>query len=230
MKRSGKKQRILRNIKFWGSNVEQMFLMGIAFMAFYMLVFGIQTRETGFADRAISWYIVTVGVLFCFLTPISYGGSYIPIALGFGSGRKEVVCGFQVANVLMWIEMTAVFAVLELLQTGVKTDTFDRIIFFAAITLFVTAIGQIGTAVQLKFGGKWIFAAVVIVMMLILIVILVFGINMGGSLETNSNGIVFQFKIANIPINIVAVIVAILSYAVSLGAMFAAIRKYEVRQ
>lgn len=165
MEKSMKKHIISRNARFWVGYMEENFLIVIGIGVVYALFvsFLISEDMSGvelFALRA-SYVVMMEGIL-VFVQPLAYPTCNLPLVLSFGSGRTEAVVGMQVSNLLTVGQNLLIVVAAERIARGMEAGAgmellaHPGLVFAAAagILLAVAAIGQFGTALILKYGGK----------------------------------------------------------------------------
>lgn len=165
MEKSMKKYIISRNVRFWGGYMEENFLLVIGIGVVYALFMSFLISEdmSGvelFALRA-SYVVMMEGIL-VFVQPLAYPTCNLPLVLSFGSGRTEAVVGMQVSNLLTVGQNLLIVVAAERIARGMEAGAgmellaHPGLVFAAAagILLAVAAIGQFGTALILKYGGK----------------------------------------------------------------------------
>lgn len=165
MEKSMKKHIISRNVRFWGGYMEENFLLVIGIGVVYALFMSFLISEdmSGvelFALRA-SYVVMMEGIL-VFVQPLAYPTCNLPLVLSFGSGRTEAVVGMQVSNLLTVGQNLLIVVAAERIARGMEAGAgmellaHPGLVFAAAagILLAVAAIGQFGTALILKYGGK----------------------------------------------------------------------------
>ena len=88
---------IKRNVLFWGKSGLQLTGMMLIFMVVYGFLFNMgSSRVFGDFWKTAYFYGGIISVLFAMIGPVSYVGSYLPLTLSFGSGRREAVFGAQI--------------------------------------------------------------------------------------------------------------------------------------
>lgn len=143
---------IKRNFLFWGKYGIQMTAILIGFVVVYGIFFSFGDSSDGRFWTSANYFAILIGILFNYIGPISYGGTYIPMVLSFGSGRKEAAWGAQ-----LLYGVYAVTAYLFVLLTGYlsagRVDGFKNILIAEGFALCV-AFGQICTVLQMRYGKK----------------------------------------------------------------------------
>lgn len=87
---------IKRNVLFWGKSGLQLTGIMLIFMVVYGFLFNMGSSSI-FGDfwKTAYFYGGIISVLFALIGSISYVGAYLPMALSFGSGRREAVFGHR---------------------------------------------------------------------------------------------------------------------------------------
>lgn len=165
MEKSMKKHIISRNARFWVGYMEENFLIVIGIGVVYALFVSFlisedMSRVELFALKAS--YVVMIGGILVFAQPLAYPMCNLPLALSFGSGRMEAVVGVQISNLLAVGQDLLIVVVAERIARGMEAGAGMELlahpgVVFAAVAgilLAVAAIGQFGTALILKYGGK----------------------------------------------------------------------------
>ena len=81
---------IKRNVRFWGKSGLQLTGMMLIFMVVYGFLFNMgSSRVFGDFWKTAYFYGGIISVLFAMIGPVSYVGSYLPLTLSFGSGRRQ---------------------------------------------------------------------------------------------------------------------------------------------
>lgn len=165
MEKELQKQRIKRNIVFWGTITEKYIFMMLVIILLYSIFYSYIGGEREFFDVFFTYQII-VALVSSLVAPMSYGVTYIPLVMSFGSKRKETVWGVQFMNWLIVVQME----VLLILSAGLSSAVSGRTVLVAEIALIVmttgVALGQIAAAMGLKFGmkGSWIVVIVISVL------------------------------------------------------------------
>ena len=112
---------IKRNVRFWGKSGLQLTGMMLIFMVVYGFLFNMgSSRVFGDFWKTAYFYGGIISVLFAMIGPVSYVGSYLPLTLSFGSGRREAVFGAQILCVVY------VVSAYEQCKVQWKAECFDR--------------------------------------------------------------------------------------------------------
>lgn len=218
------KGRILkRNMKFWGKNAETMIGVLLMFVLFYGVVFSAMSSESSFIDTVMG-YGSMCGLMFGYLIPISYGGSYLSLAIGFGSGRREAVWGTQFMNLLFGIQIVVIFAIGFAAKGGFADYGAGLAVVFAESLVMALALGQLSSAVHLKFGAKGYVIALVISISLMVAAGIACGISgIFGNLAVSFLGNITGYLVAG-------AIVAVILYGVSVIVLMRVVDHYEVHR
>lgn len=175
MKRELQKQMLKRNIIFWGKIAEKHVFMMTVIVFLYGIFFFCLNGNWGKFDGiwdTLFIYQFMMAQVNSFVIAISYGVSYIPLVISFGSKRKEAVWGSQLMNWLVIVQMEA----LLLLFAGLSSKFSERFTLFAILApigmIIGVSLGQFAAAIGLKFGmkGMWIVMVVAIVWVFIMAV------------------------------------------------------------
>ena len=205
---------IKRNVRFWGKSGLQLTGMMLIFMVVYGFLFNMgSSRVFGDFWKTAYFYGGIISVLFAMIGPVSYVGSYLPLTLSFGSGRREAVFGAQI--------FCLVFA--GIMSSGKFNGKLNALI--AVLFIFMTAIGQLVSVAQMHFGMKGMIIGIVMVVLGIVIGI-VAGIGFIDQIMAWINRIQTNVVWTLLAI---AAIVSIALYAVSVMALFREMRHYEVK-
>lgn len=165
MEKSMKKQIISRNIRFWGAYTEKMFLLVFGIGVLYSVLMPILSDEdmSGMQQLLVkAVYVVMLEALMVWMLSFWFPMYNLPLALSFGSGRREAMLGVQFSYLLAIGQELLLFGVTELLAgcaVGLEGQDFLMYagVYFAAaagILLAIAAVGQIGMVLPLKYGGK----------------------------------------------------------------------------
>ena len=191
---------IKRNVRFWGKSGLQLTGMMLIFMVVYGFLFNMgSSRVFGDFWKTAYFYGGIISVLFAMIGPVSYVGSYLPLTLSFGSGRREAVFGAQIFCVVYVVS--------------------------AYIILVFAGIMSSGKFTGKHFGMKGMIIGIVMVVLGIVIGI-VAGIGFIDQIMAWINRIQTNVVWTLLAI---AAIVSIALYAVSVMALFREMRHYEVK-
>lgn len=224
MEKELQKQRIKRNLIFWGKLAEKYVLVAMAMIVGYVFFFSYLGGGSYFKTNEI-WSILFVYQMMLILisalmAPFSYGIYYIPLVMSFGSKRDETVWGLQLMNWLVLGEMGAFL----LLFAGLSSrfgEWLDVVVWIAWICgTFGLALGQFVTAFGLRFGMKGIKIIGVIAVLLFTV--------MGGFLLIFiANNGVFFIKTHWLA---AGAVIGGICYAGSVYLLLQVVRTYEVRR
>ena len=211
---------IKRNVRFWGKSGLQLTGMMLIFMVVYGFLFNMgSSRVFGDFWKTAYFYGGIISVLFAMIGPVSYVGSYLPLTLSFGSGRREAVFGAQIFCVVYVVSAYIILVFAGIMSSGKFNGKLNALI--AVLFIFMTAVGQLISVAQMHFG---IIGIVIVVLCMV------------GGFVTGI-GFIDQIMawINRIQTNVVwtllaiAAIVSIALYAVSVMALFREMRHYEVK-
>lgn len=215
---------IKRNVLFWGKSGLQLTGMMLIFMVVYGFLFNMGSSSI-FGDfwKTAYFYGGIISVLFALIGPVAYVGAYLPMALSFGSGRREAVFGTQIFCIAYGVSSYIIMVLAGIMSSGKLDGKLDVLI--AVLFIFMTAVGQLVSVAQMHFGIKGMIIGIVFV-----VLCMVGGIVAG-------IGFIDQIMawINRIQTNVVwtllaiAAIVSIALYAVSVMALFREMRHYEVK-
>ncbi len=167
------KQAIKRNFIFWSKLAEKYIVITVGMM----LCYGIFLSYIGGKDslwKSEMWqimyiYQIILIIVSAIITPASYGTTYIPLLMSFGSKRREAVWGLQWMNWLVLIEMEAILILFAYLSS-IKLEQFIVIIFVALFGGIIgIALGQIIMVCGFRFGMKGLILATVVIVLLAVI-------------------------------------------------------------
>ena len=211
---------IKRNVLFWGKSGLQLTGMMLIFMVVYGFLFNMGSGSI-FRDfwKTAYFYGGIISVLFAMIGPVSYVGSYLPLTLSFGSGRREAVFGAQIFCVVYVVSAYIILVFAGIMSNG-KLNALIAVLF-----IFMTAIGQLVSVAQMHFGMKGMIIGIVMVVLGIVIGI-VAGIGFIDQIMAWINRIQTNVVWTLLAI---AAIVSIALYAVSVMALFREMRHYEVK-
>lgn len=121
---------IKRNIRFWGKSGLQLTGMMLIFMVVYGFLFNMgSSRVFGDFWKTAYFYGGIISVLFAMIGPVSYVGSYLPLTLSFGSGRREAGFGAQIFCVVYVVSAYIILVFAGIMSSGKfngKLNAFDR--------------------------------------------------------------------------------------------------------
>lgn len=204
------KQKLKRNVLFWGKLGQMYTLILIAVAYVYAFL--------GLAGDTLNMFMM-MSVMGSVIIPITYVHAYLPTVISFGSGRKEAVYGIQFLFAIYIVEMV--------IATWLAGLIFSEQAQFIAGTVYeqfwmmlgLTGIGQIMSAisVQKKSKGRTIS--------LILSGCVAFVCTVGGVLVGSKDFIdtVMDREVFQIALTIGAIIV----YVISAVAIVKCTKKYE---
>ena len=218
-------KRILkRNIRFWGKAGLQL----TSFMLIFMVVYGFLFYEGTTSVFESFWktayfYGGIISVLFALIGPICYVGSYLPMVLSFGSGRKEAAYGAQIFSVVYVLSAYIIMIFTGYMCSGKVNGMLDVLI--AELFVLMTALGQLISVAQMHYGMKSVIMGVLIVAFSFIGGIAA-GIGFFDTIPSRINGlgtgIIWTF------LGIGAVVVAAV-YGVSLLVLFREMKRYAVK-
>jgi hypothetical protein len=215
---------IKRNIRFWGKSGLQLTGTMLIFMVVYGFLFNMGSGSI-FGDfwKTAYFYGGIISVLFALIGPVAYVGAYLPMALSFGSGRREAVFGTQIFCVVYGVSAYIILVLAGIMSSGKFDGKLNVLI--AVLFVFMTAVGQFVSVAQMHFGIKGMIIGIVFVV-LCMVGGIVTGIGFIDQIMAWINRI--QTNVVWILLAIAA-IVSIALYAVSVMALFREMRHYEVK-
>lgn len=152
MERHLKKTILRRNFFFWGKTGMQMTWLMLAFSLGYGVLFNLG-RDLQTIGRDILQYGVIIQCMFAMIGAAAYV-AYLSIALAFGSGRREAVMGYQFKNFVNVASSYVFLLLVWQLTAGWGTVTAVPALALLAGQIFMTAVGQIGGALVLRYSNK----------------------------------------------------------------------------
>lgn len=244
MEKSMKKQIISRNVRFWGGYMEKNFLLiiGISVVYALFLPFLISEDMRGmqlFMMRAS--YVVMIEGILVFVLPVVYPTYNLPLALSFGSGRREAVAGMQLSNLLAIGQNLLIVGIIELIAgkiavvSGQEFSAYAGVVFAAAagILLAIAAIGQFGTALILRFGGKGMAIYIIAFVLLVCGGALAVGFSVGSGQIDDAEilSMLLDAHVLQVVKRIVGVLLAVdvVAYIVGFLVLKRTVMRYEVR-
>lgn len=215
---------IKRNFRFWGKSGLQLTGMMLIFMVVYGFLFNMgSSRVFGDFWKTAYFYGGIISVLFALIGPVAYVGAYLPMALSFGSGRREAVFGAQIFCIAYGVSTYIIMVLAGIMSSGKFDGKLNVLI--AVLFVFMTAVGQLVSVAQMHFGIKGMIIGIVFVV-LCMVGGIVAGIGFIDQIMAWINRI--QTNVVWILLAIAA-IVSIALYAVSVMALFREMRHYEVK-
>lgn len=212
-----------RNFLFWGKYGIQMTALLMGFVLLYGILFNIGDNITEKFWGTSYYYAVIIGLMFAFIGPICYAGAYIPLALSFGSGRKEAVWGSQLLSVSYAVTSYIFIALAGYMSSGKFSAVANILI--AECFFLLTGLGQIGSILQMRYGKKGVVAGIVTFIILIFFGV-GFAIGFSDSIHawlTNlSDTFIWSFLTAG-------AVVSVIVYVISLVFRFQTVETLEVR-
>lgn len=211
---------IKRNVLFWGKSGLQLTGIMLIFMVVYGFLFNMGSSSI-FGDfwKTAYFYGGIISVLFALIGSISYVGAYLPMALSFGSGRREAVFGAQIFCIAYGVSSYIIMVLAGIMSSGKLDGKLDVLI--AVLFIFMTAVGQLVSVAQMHFGIKGI-----VIVVLCMVGGFVTGIGFIDEIMVWINGM--QTNVVWILLAIGA-IASIALYAVSVTVLFREMRYYEVK-
>ena len=215
---------IKRNVLFWGKSGLQLTGIMLIFMVVYGFLFNMGSSSI-FGDfwKTAYFYGGIISVLFALIGPVAYVGAYLPMALSFGSGRREAVFGAQIFCIAYGVSTYIIMVLAGIMSSGKLDGKLDVLI--AVLFIFMTAVGQLVSVAQMHFGMKGMILGIVMVV-LCMVGGIVAGIGFIDEIMVWINGM--QTNVVWILLAIGA-IVSIALYAVSVMVLFREMRHYEVK-
>ena len=133
---------IKRNVLFWGKSGLQLTGIMLIFMVVYGFLFNMGSSSI-FGDfwKTAYFYGGIISVLFALIGSISYVGAYLPMALSFGSGRREAVFGAQIFCIAYGVSSYIIMVLAGIMSSGKLDGKLDVLI--AVLFIFMTAVGQL---------------------------------------------------------------------------------------
>lgn len=228
MEQSIKKQVIQRNVRFWGKQAVQMFLMMVAMIALYSIFFA-STSGRQNVWSSVLYYMVIMGLMFAFMLPATTGGQFFSMIVSMGGKRRETVWGIQFMNLVFALQYMVVVTLGRGMEQGMSTGFFRQnglfLGMFGEAVVFSQALGQFAAAANLKFGKKGIWTVVIGIL-----VIMTIGVGVGlSSLEFFGTRFETIRGNWNTVICSVGGIAAVLLYMLGAMVLFRVAQKYEVR-
>ena len=144
---------IKRNVLFWGKSGLRLVSIMLIFMVVYGFLFNMGS-DSIFGDfwKTAYFYGGIISVLFALIGSISYVGAYLPMALSFGSGRREAVFGAQIFCIAYGVSSYIIMVLAGIMSSGKLDGKLDVLI--AVLFIFMTAVGQLVSVAQMHFGIK----------------------------------------------------------------------------
>ena len=215
---------IKRNVLFWGKSGLQLTGIMLIFMVVYGFLFNMGSSSI-FGDfwKTAYFYGGIISVLFALIGSISYVGAYLPMALSFGSGRREAVFGAQIFCIAYGVSSYIIMVLAGIMSSGKLDGKLDVLI--AVLFIFMTAVGQLVSVAQMHFGIKGMIIGIVIVV-LCMVGGFVTGIGFIDEIMVWINGMQTNVVWTLLAIGAIA---SIALYAVSVTVLFREMRYYEVK-
>ena len=211
---------IKRNVLFWGKSGLQLTGIMLIFMVVYGFLFNMGSSSI-FGDfwKTAYFYGGIISVLFALIGSISYVGAYLPMALSFGSGRREAVFGAQIFCIAYGVSSYIIMVLAGIMSSGKLDGKLDVLI--AVLFIFMTAVGQLVSVAQMHFGIKGI-----VIVVLCMVGGFVTGIGFIDEIMVWINGMQTNVVWTLLAIGAIA---SIALYAVSVTVLFREMRYYEVK-
>lgn len=211
---------IKRNVLFWGKSGLQLTGIMLIFMVVYGFLFNMGSSSI-FGDfwKTAYFYGGIISVLFALIGSISYVGAYLPMALSFGSGRREAVFGAQIFCIAYGVSSYIIMVLAGIMSSGKLDGKLDVLI--AVLFIFMTAVGQLVSVAQMHFGIKGM-----IIVVLCMVGGFVTGIGFIDEIMVWINGMQTNVVWTLLAIGAIA---SIALYAVSVTVLFREMRYYEVK-
>ena len=155
---------IKRNVLFWGKSGLQLTGIMLIFMVVYGFLFNMGSGSI-FGDfwKTAYFYGGIISVLFALIGPVAYVGAYLPMALSFGSGRREAVFGAQIFCIAYGVSSYIIMVLAGIMSSGKLDGKLDVLI--AVLFIFMTAVGQLVSVAQMHFGMKGMILGIVMVVL-----------------------------------------------------------------
>lgn len=209
------KNMISGNIKCWIQVAQKNVVVALLVMLGYMIFFNI------LGNNYVN-YAIVFGIVLAFVLPLSYMTAYLPVVISMGCTRKDATLGLQVAHLVTIVEIYAFILVYSLFVY--KEYVIDAKYYFYLIAYAFAAIGvsQLCGCVAIVFGRKWMIIITVICGILV-------GANIVGVILvalTHSNAVLY---LDNSMFMLIANVVGIVIYVISIFVVRKSMNKYEVR-
>lgn len=221
-------------IRYFARKAEEvvglLFAISLACGLFFTLFGALEMRNNTieYYIRTSFWYLIMMGAVMIFSMHLGNEQLNIPLSLSLGSRRKEVFWGIQNMNLLVILQVTIFLVIIQIVFPFLTQEipfSINGLLLFGF--LFLAGMGQICSAVSIRFGGKGniLFIAIIVVV----VVNFVLGILQGVSVEEN----VFGFGVKVIwdarGLNFLMIAGSVLLYALSMWIFWKVLKRYEVR-
>lgn len=244
MEKSMKKQSISRNVRFWGGYMEKNFLLILGMSGVYALflpyLIGEDMRGMQLFVMRVSYAVMIEGIM-VFVLPIVYPTYSLPLALSFGSGRREAVVGMQLSHLLMIGQNLLIVGIIEWMAGKIAAVSCQEFSAYAGmgfaaaagILLAIASIGQFGTALILRFGAKGMAIYIIVFVLLIFGGALAVGFSVGSGQIDDAEilSILLDAHVLQMVKRIISVLLAadVAAYIVGFLVLKRTVMRYEVR-
>ena len=130
---------IKRNVRFWGKSGLQLTGIMLIFMVVYGFLFNMGSGSI-FCEfwKKPYFYAGIINVLFELIGPVAYVGAYLPMALSFGSGRREAVFGAQIFCIAYGVSSYIIMVLAGIFSICILDGKLDVLI--AVLFIFITGV------------------------------------------------------------------------------------------
>lgn len=183
-------QSVKRNIRFWGGQAENIFMIFMVAVVFYGLVMGstsnIEDHST-FDDllKSVELYAMIFSGIAPFVVFTLYAVPKMSMIISFGARRSETFFGLQF---MLWLLIFQMFGAVCICDLFLKNST-GLIKLYSVVLLLCIAAGQLAGCIALKFGNKGVVISVILMVVgfvitgLLLVVSEIFGLQGGNRIN-----------------------------------------------
>lgn len=176
MQKTTRRQVIERNLYYWGSTNVKMIGTILLTTLIYGIAFYSSSDNNGELIGNVLFYMMMMEAVFLMIIQITSETMHIPLLLSFGAGRKELLWGMQISNLILWLQAVllcvwgtgTVWKLLPEEGAEIQLPMLESVLIYGEMLIFGMALGQFGLAINLKSDKKravftGIFMAVYIV-------------------------------------------------------------------
>lgn len=214
----------VRSIFYWAYNMEKMFLSMLGTILVIFAFYAFIDMDGTYWNEWMVNYIPMLGIIFPIAEGLNMSNQLVPLALSYGSRRKETAWGVIVMSHVVMLQLW-IFALIShsLLNAVYEADSY--LMLCGMIFLVSCGIGNGLGAVVLRFGNK---------IGMIIYIVMIFLVAGGIGIVSALSGLPFSgFNAALSPLSPVGsagILAAVIVFdAVMAVAFYLGIRRYEVR-
>lgn len=210
-----------RSMKYLMWQSQKVMIVGLVAPLVYTIFLGAVNFDLNIISVLPYWYFM-FGCVVILSYAFSLSKTVIPLSIAMGAARKETVAGIMITNLIMMVEIGAMYIVADVL---VNREIEGRIGIFLAVVTLIILVGALSNVLTVFFANT---SNMVLVVILTAAMVFICGAVVGFFVSfTDGNGIDINLKI-KAPVAILAIIVSVAVYGISAGYFSKKMKKYKV--